>query len=264
MIDALNTIVRETTSMRFREQVVLVTGAAIGIGATMAAMFAREGARVAALDIDRARLDEVVRDIGAGGGEAVALRADVTAPADVGRAVDAVAGRWGRIDVLVNNAGGFSKLVAMEDIDLDEWEAIVRLNLTSVFLCSKAVVPIMKRQRRGRIVSMASIAGRSGNVLTAAHYAAAKAGIIGFTRHLAREVAAHGILVNAVAPGTVGTPRVLAARSPEATRALASAMPVGRLGEPAEIAEVVLFLASDAASFVTGTTIDANGGQAMV
>jgi NAD(P)-dependent dehydrogenase (short-subunit alcohol dehydrogenase family) len=264
MIDTGNTIVRENTSMRFRDEVVIVTGAAIGIGATMAGMFAREGARVAALDIDRPRLDEVVRGITAGGAEALALGCDVTSAADVGRAVDAIAGRWGRIDVLVNNAGGFFKLVAMEDIDADEWDAILRLNLTSVFLCSKAVVPIMKRQRGGRIVSMASIAGRSGNVPTAAHYAAAKAGIIGFTRQLAREVAGHGILVNAVAPGTVGTPRVLAARSPEATNALASAMPVGRLGEPADIAEVVLFLASDAARFVTGATLDANGGQAMV
>jgi len=250
--------------MRFRDQVVVVTGAAIGIGATMAGMFAREGARVAVLDIDVARLDEVVRGLAAAGAEALAQRCDVTSPADVGRTVDIIVGRWGRLDVLVNNAGGFYKIASIEEIDHDEWEAILRLNLTSVFICSKAVVPIMKRQGRGRIVNMASIAGRTGNIPTAAHYAAAKAGIIGLTRQLAREVAAHGVLVNAVAPGTTATPRVLAARPPEATRALAAAMPIGRLAEPTDIAEVVLFLASDAARFVTGATLDVNGGQAML
>jgi 3-oxoacyl-[acyl-carrier protein] reductase len=250
--------------MRFRDQVVVVTGAAVGIGATMAGMFAREGARVAVLDIDVPRLDEVARGITADGAEVLAQRCDVTSPADVGRSVDTVVGRWGRLDVLVNNAGGFYKIASIEEIDHDEWETILRLNLTSVFICSKAVVPIMKRQRRGRIVNMASIAGRTGNIPTAAHYAAAKAGIIGLTRQLAREVATHGILVNAVAPGTTATPRVLAARSPEATRALAAAMPIGRLAEPAEIAETVLFLASDAARFVTGATLDVNGGQAML
>jgi len=250
--------------MRFRDQVVVVTGAAVGIGATMAGMFAREGARVAVLDIDVPRLDAVARDIAAGGAEALPQRCDVTSPTEVGRAVDAVAGCWGRIDVLVNNAGGFYKMAPIEEIDHDEWEAILRLNLTSVFIVSKAVVPIMKRQGSGRIVSMASIAGRTGNVPTAAHYAAAKAGIIGFTRQLAREVAGHGILVNAVAPGTTATPRVLAARSAEATRAIAAAIPVGRLGEPSDIGEAVLYLASDAARFVTGATLDVNGGQAML
>jgi 3-oxoacyl-[acyl-carrier protein] reductase len=250
--------------MRFRDQVVVVTGAAVGIGATMAGMFAREGARVAVLDIDVPRLDEVARGITADGAEVLAKRCDVTSPADVGRSVDTVVGRWGRLDVLVNNAGGFYKIASIEEIDHDEWETILRLNLTSVFICSKAVVPIMKRQRRGRIVNMASIAGRTGNIPTAAHYAAAKAGIIGLTRQLAREVATHGILVNAVAPGTTATPRVLAARPPEATRALAAAVPIGRLAEPADIAETVLFLASDAARFVTGATLDVNGGQAML
>jgi len=250
--------------MRFENQVVVVTGAAVGIGAAVAEQAAREGARVAALDIDREGLAALAATLTAAGADTLALRCDATSPADVGRAVDAAAGRWGRIDVLVNNAGGFFKVVAVEEIADDEWDEIVRLNLTSVFVCCKAVLPIMKRQRRGRIVSVASIAGRTANVLTAAHYAAAKGGILAFTRHVAREVAALGITVNAVAPGTTATPRVMRARTPEATREIAAAMPVGRLGTPDEIAEAILFLASDGARFVTGATLDVNGGQACL
>jgi 3-oxoacyl-[acyl-carrier protein] reductase len=250
--------------MRFADQVVVVTGAAAGIGGAVAEMAAREGARVAALDIDRAGLTALEGKLVAAGADVLALSCDATSPADVGRAIDAAAGRWGRIDVLVNNAGGFFKIATLEEIADDEWDEILRLNLTSVFIGCKAVLPIMKRQGRGRIVSVASIAGRTGNVLTAAHYAAAKGGIIAFTRQVAREVAASGITVNAVAPGTTATPRVLRARTPEATREIAAAMPMGRLGTPEEIADAILFLASDAARFVTGATLDVNGGQAML
>jgi len=250
--------------MRFRDQVVVVTGAAVGIGAAVAEMAAREGARVVALDIDRDGLAALDRTLISAGADTLALPCDATSVAEVGRAIDAAAGRWGRIDVLVNNAGGFFKIAALEEIAEDEWDEILRLNLTSVFICCKAVLPIMKRQRRGRIVSVASIAGRTANVLTAAHYAAAKGGIIAFTRHVAREMAGLGITVNAVAPGTTATPRVMRARTPEATRAVAAAMPVGRLGTPEEIAEAILFLASDGARFVTGATLDVNGGQACI
>jgi len=175
--------------MRFEGHVVLVTGAAKGIGLRIARAFAREGARVAALDIDAPGADALARELVAEGREALALKADVTAAPEVRQAVDAVLGRWGRIDVLVNNAGGFSVIRRTEDIPDDEWEAIFRFNVTSAFLCAKAVLPQMKRQRSGAIVNLSSVAGRAGAVTVTSHYAAAKAALLGFTRHLAREVA---------------------------------------------------------------------------
>lgn len=250
--------------MRFQDRVVVVTGAAKGIGAAIARAFGREGARVAILDIDAPGGEAIVRELTAEGVEALALKTDVTVAAEVRHAVDTIVGHWGRLDVLVNNAGGFSVIRRTEEIPEEEWEAILRLNLTSVFLCSKAVLPIMKRQGSGRIVNLSSIVGRAGVVLVASHYAAAKAGILGFTRHLAREVSAEGITVNAVAPGTTATERFKALRSPEETRRLAESVPLRRIAEPSEIAESVLFLASDTARYITGATLDVNGGLLMI
>jgi 3-oxoacyl-[acyl-carrier protein] reductase len=250
--------------MKFAGRVVMVTGAARGIGAAIAGGFAREGARLAALDIDGTALDELVKGLTERGAEAIGLRADVTVSSQVGQAVEATTARWGRLDVLVNNAGGFSVIRRTEDIPDDEWDAILRFNLTSMFVCAKAVLPIMKRQGAGRIVNMSSVAGRAGAVTVASHYAAAKAGVLGFTRHLAREIAGAGITVNAVAPGTVATERWKALRSPEESRRLAEAVPMRRVSEPAEIAECVMFLASDAAAYMTGAVLDVNGGLVML
>ena len=250
--------------MRFQGQVVIVTGAARGIGAAIARAFAGEGARLALLDVDAPALVALAKELSAGGREATAFRCDVTASREVRETVDAVAARWGRIDVLVNNAGGFSVIRRTEDIPEDEWDTILRFNVTSMFLCAKMVLPLMKRQRAGRIVNMSSVAGRAGAVSVASHYAAAKAAVLGFTRHLAREVAADGITVNAVAPGTVATERWKALRSPEESRRLAENVPMRRVSEPAEIAQCVLFLASDAAAYMTGATLDVNGGLVMM
>jgi 3-oxoacyl-[acyl-carrier protein] reductase len=249
--------------MRFEGRIVVVTGAAKGIGAVTVAAFAREGARVGALDLDGAALEATVAAVSARGGDVLGLTSDVTSSADVRAAVERVLGRWGRIDVLVNNAGGFASMRALEDTSEAEWDAILRSNLTSAFLVSKAVLPVMKRQRAGRIVNLASVVARGGAVRVPAHYAAAKAGVIAFTRMLALEAAASGITVNAVAPGTTATDRVLAARTSEETARVAAAIPLGRLGRPDEIAEAILFLASDAAQFVTGAVLDVNGGQEM-
>ena len=249
--------------MRFAGRVVVVTGAAKGIGAVTAEAFGHEGARVAALDLDGPGVDKVAAGLIARGGEALALKTDATSSSAVRAAVDAVLSRWGRIDVLVNNAGGFAVMRTIEDTEESEWEAILRSNLTSAFLVCKAVVPVMKRQQAGRIVNLASVVARGGAVRVPAHYAAAKAGVIALTRMLALEVAELGITVNAVAPGTTATDRVLAARTPEETARVAAAIPLRRLGQPQEIAETILFLASDAASFVTGAVLDVNGGQEM-
>jgi 3-oxoacyl-[acyl-carrier protein] reductase len=197
-------------------------------------------------------------------GDAIAIQCDVTVPDAVRDAVAAIDRRWGRLDVLVNNAGWFPGIKPTEQITLAEWETVLRINLTSVFVCATTVLPIMRRQGGGRIVNMSSIVGRSGNVLTAAPYAAAKAAVIGLTRQLAGEWAPYGVTLNAVAPGTISTARVLAARTPEATRALAETIPLKRLGDPDDVAGAVLYLASDAARHVTGAVLDVNGGQAML
>jgi 3-oxoacyl-[acyl-carrier protein] reductase len=250
--------------MRFEGQVAIVTGAAKGIGLRVARAFGREGARVAALDVNADGVEGLAGELAAGGREALALKVDVTVAGEVRRAVDTVIGRWGRVDVLVNNAGGFSVIRRTEDIPDEEWDAIFRFNVTSAFLCTKAVLPHMRRQRSGSIVNLSSIAGRSSAVTTTSHYAASKAAILGFTRHVALEVGREGIRVNAVAPGTVATERVRALRTPEQTRQIGETVPLGRIGEPEEIADVVLFLASDAARYVTGASLDVNGGLVML
>jgi 3-oxoacyl-[acyl-carrier protein] reductase len=250
--------------MRLEKKVVIVTGAAKGIGASIAEACVREGARVAALDLDGPGAEAVAKALRDREADALALRCDVTRAPDIAAALEAVLARWGRVDVLVNNAGGFAVIRDTEDIAEAEWEAIMASNLTSVFLFSKALLPIMKRQRYGRIVNLASVVGRAGAVRVTSHYAAAKAGVIGFTRHLALEVGGDGITVNAVAPGTTATERVLKARTPEETARVAAAIPVRRLGEPREIADALVFLASDAAAIVNGATLDVNGGQVMV
>jgi len=189
---------------------------------------------------------------------------DVTDRAAVQSMADAVGRRAGHPEILVNNAGGFQKVKTLLEIDEEEWDAILALNLKSVYLCSRAILPGMVARRWGRIINLASAAARSLTNLSATHYAAAKAGILGFTRHLAYEVGQHGITVNAVAPGTTLTARVRRVRAPEDQARIASLIPLGRMGRPEDTAAAVAFLASEDAGYITGATLDVNGGKVMM
>ena len=245
-------------------KVAMVTGAGQGLGEATARRLAAEGATVAVVDLDGGLAEGVARSIQGEGRQAFAVKADVTDRAAVRAMVEEVGRRAGAPDILVNNAGGFPKVKMLLEIEEDEWDAILALNLKSVYLCSRAALPGMIARRRGRIINLASAAARSLTNFSATHYAAAKAGILGFTRHLAYEVGQHGITVNAVAPGTTLTPRVKRARTPEDQARIASLIPLGRMGLPEDTAGAVAFLASDDAAYITGATLDVNGGKVMM
>jgi 3-oxoacyl-[acyl-carrier protein] reductase len=245
-------------------KVVVVTAAAgTGIGSAVARRALLEGADVVVSDHHERRLGETrdqLTELGLGRVESVVC--DVTSTAQVDALIASTTARMGRLDVLVNNAGlgGQTPVVDMTD---EEWDRVMNVTLTSVMRVTRAALRYFRdADHGGVIVNNASVLGWRAQH-SQSHYAAAKAGVIGFTRHLALEVAAHGITVNAVAPGTTATDRVLRARTPEDTRRVAEAIPARRLGEPREIAEAVAFLASDEAAFVNGATLDVNGGQVM-
>ena len=242
--------------MKLHGRAALVTGAARGSGLAIASRFVTEGARVALVDIDTS-VEGAAKRLGEG---ALGLVADVTATADVERAVTTVHARWGRLDVVVNNAGitGGSKLTW--EVTDAEWQRVLAVDLTSVFLVSRAAVRVMLGQGSGRIINIASVAGKEGNA-TLVPYSTAKAGVIGFTKGLAKEVATRGILVNAVAPAMIGTDMVRQ-MSQETVDMLLAKVPMGRVGRPEEVAALVTWLASDECSFSTGAVYDLSGGRA--
>ena len=238
-------------------QTALVTGAATGIGEAIARRLAAAGAAVAVADLNAAGAGDVAASIG---GSAFALEIDITDPASVARAVAEALARRGRIDVLVNNAGAGGKAAPLWEQSLDDWNRIIAINMTGVFHCSKAVIGHMRERRYGRIVNIASIAGKEGNP-NMTGYSATKAAVIGFTKSLAKEVATEGICVNAVSPAVVRT-RILEQLTPEKVDYMTARIPMRRTGTPQEIAAVVHFLASPDCSFVTGQCYDASGGRA--
>jgi len=244
---------------RLHQQVAIVTGASRGIGRAIALSLAAEGANVVVnYASSSSAAKEVVEEIEAAGGSAIAIPADVSDAAQVDTLVNAVVDKWKRIDVLVNNAG-ITRDALLLRMKLEDWQAAIDLNLTGVFLCTKAVSKIMLKQRSGRIINIASVAGQMGNP-GQANYSAAKAGAIGFTKTVAKELASRGIIVNAVAPGFITTDMTSNIDSEDILKYI----PLSRYGKPEEVAGMVRFLAADpAAGYITGQVFNVDGGMVM-
>jgi 3-oxoacyl-[acyl-carrier protein] reductase len=245
-------------------KVALITGASSGIGAATARLLAELGARVAiGYHQNEAGAEEVERAIVQGGGKAIRIRADARLATDIRQLVSRSSGELGPIDILINNAGSLIERMRLVEQTEERWDEVMNLNLKSAMLCSQAVAESIER-KTGAIVNVASIAGRNGGGLGAGAYSVAKGGLITFTKSLARELAPHGIRVNAVSPGVIDTPFHQVFSTPEMIRSFVASIPLGRVGTPDECAWVVAFLASDAASYVVGETVEINGGQLML
>ena len=247
-------------------RVAIITGAGQGIGAAIAKVFGEHGAKVVLADMHQGNLEYQVKRIQdqfTTEERVLGLRTDVTKAEELSALVSETCERFGTVDILVNNAG-IAKGTRIEGISKEEWDQVLDVNINGVFLCTQAVLPIMKRNQYGRIINMASIAGRSVSTIGGAHYTTSKAAVLGFTRAVAKETGGWGITVNAVCPGFIDTEMSRLHCSPEQTQAYVSTYPIPRVGQPGEVADTVLFLASDSASYITGAAIDVNGGDLMI
>jgi 3-oxoacyl-[acyl-carrier protein] reductase len=246
-------------------KVVLVTGASSGIGAATATLFGKCGARVALGFHHNERGAEATRDeIRESGGTACSIRANVENPSEINSLIDETISLLGPIDILVNNAGSLVERAALMTQTVDSWDSVMHLNLRSVFLLSQIVGNSMIERKAGSIVNIGSIAARNGGGPGSGAYSAAKAGVITLTKALAKELAPHGIRVNCVNPGVIDTPFHEMFSTPESMRNFAKMIPLGRVGNAMECAKVIVFLASDAASYIVGESIEVNGGQLML
>jgi len=241
-------------------RIALVTGASQGIGRACALELAKGGATVALAARNEAKLAEVVKEIEAAGGQAAAFALDVSSEESLKTGAKAVLERYGKVEILVNNAG-ITRDGLMMRMKRADWDDVLATNLTGAFLLTQAIISSMMKNRWGRIVNISSVVGRTGQA-GQVNYAASKAGLIGMTRSMARELASRGITVNAVAPGYIETPMTAVLNEQQRTAMMAT-IPLGRPGEPEDIAKAVSFLASDAAAYITGHVLDVNGGMFM-
>ena len=252
-----------STVAEFEGKTAIVTGAGRGMGRTVAERLSAGGARLAINDVVGEWAERTAAAIKETGREAVAVPGSVTSSADVGRMVEDTLKQYGEVHILVNNAGILRPTRVIE-IEEEEWDMVVEVNLKGTYLCSRAVLPAMQEAKWGRIVNFSSTAGKSISTVGGAHYTAAKAGVLGFTRQLASEVARYGITVNAVCPGLIDTEMIRSTISDERAQEYADSFPISRMGQPSEVADLVAFLASDKAAYITGAALDINGGDLMI
>ena len=246
-------------------KVALVTGASSGIGRATAVALAGRGASVAVnFHRNESGAEAARAEAARAGGRATVIQADVTRSAEVRALVARVVEELGPVDILVNNAGSLVERLKILELTEERWDEVLDLNLKSAFLCSQAVAASMMERKTGSIVNVSSIAGRNGGALGSVHYSTAKGGLITMTKGFAKELAPYGVRVNAVSPGVIDTPYHEQFSTPEAMRAYVAGIPLGRVGTPEEVASVITFLASDAASYLCGETIEINGGMLML
>jgi 3-oxoacyl-[acyl-carrier protein] reductase len=249
------------TASDLANRVAIVTGAARGIGRAVALALGHAGAAVVLVDVDPEATERARDGIAAAGVDAIARRCDVSRAGDVSTVVSDTVERFGGIDILVNNAG-IIRRGTIDTVTEDDWRQVLEVNVTGAFLLCRAVVPVMKRQGRGAIVNVSSIAAKLGDLTSAPGYGPSKAARDALTKTLARQLAASGIRVNGVAPHAIATD-MSAQWSAERRREIIASIPLGRLGRPEDVAEAVLFLASDRAAFIAGEILDVNGGALM-